>query len=805
MRRCLISNVIALAACRIASASPASPVELAPRAASTALCPKYDGQDYQDGNSASYAVTCYNTNSGSVLGVTGDPVNLGQCMEACDQQSSCVAALFHMGVNMCYLLGDVGTDTANRNYNLAVKSSGGSDITVTFSEAVNTKSGQTVKLVGSIDVLGNWDTSSGVTLDNSDYTSSNPVWKAKVEIAPGTTFQYKYIIVDSDGTVNWEAEPNHTYTVPDSATNDEVSKSDTWQKTGVASASSTFQSTVSDAVTATSTHSSTPTSTCTNAPDSRHCWSGGYNVDTDFDNQFPTTGRTVTYDWTVSNISMSPDGYERQVLAVNGQFPGPVLEANWGDNVQITIRNQMSNNGTSIHWHGVRQLNNNGQDGVPGLTECPIAPGESHTYNFKATQYGSSWYHSHFSSQYGDGVHGPIMIHGPATANYDIELGPLPVSDWYYDGVMYHASIAEHTNGVPPTADNGLINGSMTSVYGGSHHVTTLTAGKRHRVRLMNTGVDNHFVVSFDEHQMEVIASDFVPIEPYNTTNLFIGIGQRYDVIIHANQSSGAYWFRAEAQDTAGCGNNYNNGNIRSIFAYEGHESETPDSTAQDYSQRCTDETGLTPHWNSFVPEGKAGVEFTELTTSQLQQDENDGSITIYWRINGSHLQANWEVPTLEYVRTSNTSYPSDANVISLPDAGVWTYWVIQEIAGDPYNVAVPHPIHLHGHDFYVLGAGDDTWTSDKVSQLNFDNPTRRDVAMLNTNGWLALAFVTDNPGAWLMHCHISWHADEGLAVQFLETPDSIDSISSDFDSQCSSWYDFYNNDPTYLMHDSGI
>lgn len=63
------------------------------------------------------------------------------------------------------------------------------------------------------------------------------------------------------------------------------------------------------------------------------------------------------------------------------------------------------------------------------------------------------------------------------------------------------------------------------------------------------------------------------------------------------------------------------------------------------------------------------------------------------------------------------------------------------------------HPMHLHGHDFYVLGSGQGNFSS--PSQLNFVNPTRRDVAMLPANGWLVLAFETINPGAWLMHCHI--------------------------------------------------
>jgi FtsP/CotA-like multicopper oxidase with cupredoxin domain len=91
----------------------------------------------------------------------------------------------------------------------------------------------------------------------------------------------------------------------------------------------------------------------------------------------------------------------------------------------------MQDNGTSMHWHGLRQLNSNDQDGVNGVTECPIAPGDSKTYRFQATEYGTTWYHSHFSAQWGDGVQGPIIIHGPASANYDEEIGTIQVSNTY--------------------------------------------------------------------------------------------------------------------------------------------------------------------------------------------------------------------------------------------------------------------------------------------------------------------------------------------------------------------------------------
>ena len=66
-------------------------------------------------------------------------------------------------------------------------------------------------------------------------------------------------------------------------------------------------------------------------------------------------------------------------------------------------------NGTSIHWHGIRQLNTMHMDGVNGLTQCPLAPGDSFKYSFKALQYGSSWYHSHYSVQYADGLLGPLV------------------------------------------------------------------------------------------------------------------------------------------------------------------------------------------------------------------------------------------------------------------------------------------------------------------------------------------------------------------------------------------------------------
>lgn len=93
------------------------------------------------------------------------------------------------------------------------------------------------------------------------------------------------------------------------------------------------------------------------------------------------------------------------------------------------MNNNMELNGTTVHGHGVRQLDSVQYDGVPGVTQCPIAPGETLTYRYKVTQYGSSWYHSHMSLQYPEGLFGPLTFNGPATADYDEDLGALFLQD----------------------------------------------------------------------------------------------------------------------------------------------------------------------------------------------------------------------------------------------------------------------------------------------------------------------------------------------------------------------------------------
>jgi hypothetical protein len=126
-----------------------------------------------------------------------------------------------------------------------------------------------------------------------------------------------------------------------------------------------------------------------------------YNISTNYDDEnLHLKGVTRKYTLHITNETIYPDGCKNsEAKLFNASYPGPWIEACWGDDIEVTVHNHLPCNGTSIHWHGLRQLNNVENDGVNAVTQCPIAPGHSHTYKFQARQYGTSWYHSHYSLQ----------------------------------------------------------------------------------------------------------------------------------------------------------------------------------------------------------------------------------------------------------------------------------------------------------------------------------------------------------------------------------------------------------------------
>jgi Multicopper oxidase len=341
--------------------------------------------------------------------------------------------------------------------------------------------------------------------------------------------------------------------------------------------------------------------------------------------------------------------------------------------IEVTIHNDIRDpaEGTSIHWHGLLQHGSQWHDGVPGFTQCPISPGRSFTYRFKAELYGTSWWHAHYSAQYTAGLLGPLVIYGPKNIPYDIDLGPVMLSDWFHG--EYHEivrSLLEPQEDPPsPTSDNNLINGKMnfdcsnlnSSMYirgvdctnDAGYSQFRFQAGKTHRLRLMNTGADGSQRFSIDDHLLTVIANDYVPIRPYDTNVVILGIGQRTDVIVQANgDRAKSYWMRS----TITCSNSHQP-EARAIIYYDNESTEPlPDSTAPSYTNGgCANDdlSKTTPSYPIAIKE----AETTQTITITVSQNETGSWL---WHMNDISYFGDTTQPLLLLVKEGNISYTED-------------------------------------------------------------------------------------------------------------------------------------------------
>ncbi|KAK4124430.1 multicopper oxidase [Parathielavia appendiculata] len=551
-------------------------------------------------------------------------------------------------------------------------------------------------------------------------------------------------------------------------------------------------------------------SPCENTPTSRHCW-GNFSTDTNYYDVTPDTGVTKEFWLSVVEGPCAPDGYQRTCMTFNGTIPGPTIIADWGDEVIIHVTNNMANNGTSIHWHGLRMLNNALNDGVPGVTQCGIAPNENMTYRFRVTQYGSTWYHSHFSLQYAEGLFGGMILRGPTTDDYDEDLGLLFLQDWPH--VEAFAGWHQAKFGRPPPVDNGLINGTNTfdcrglaptdpkCVGSGKKFEMVFEAGKKYLIRLVNVAIDGVFQFSIDGHTLKVVAHDLVPVVPYTTDSVEITIGQRYDVIVEANAPRGNYWVRPGW--LLGCGAiNKNTDDITGIVRYDPSSTADPESTSTVTPEKvvptCLGEpVGKTVPYLALDVTNIGGGVINEILDTTFDS-------YFKWTINTSSLLLDWADPTMGQIFEGKSLFPTDYNVVGVnASSGTdpeWAVLVIQDMS----SLRLAHPIHMHGHDFWVLAEQEGIFDGN-TTVFNTVNPSRRDVATLPGNGYLAIAFQFDNPGAWLVHCHIAWHASQGLSLEFVESQAQIevDSVSrAVFDETCASWKNFK---PVWEQDDSGI
>ncbi|KAF2402873.1 laccase-1 precursor, partial [Trichodelitschia bisporula] len=506
----------------------------------------------------------------------------------------------------------------------------------------------------------------------------------------------------------------------------------------------------------------------------------------------PDTGATRTYNFHVSKETVAPDGVVKNGLVVNGQFPGPLIEANWGDWIEVIVTNDMSDEGTSLHWHGLLQKDTPWFDGVPSVSQCPIAPGDTLVYKFRADVFGSSWYHSHYSAQYAGGALGPIVIHGPKTQDYDVDLGPVMVSDWYHDD--YFTLVNRTMNGIISFSNNILINGKMNYPCQNTTFACTpnagvskfsFTSGKKHLLRIINTSAEAMIKFSIDGHTMKVVANDFVPIQPYDTNVVTVGVGQRSDVIVEATgASTDLVWMRADA---TGCA--FTDGvspqGVAGVYYESANEDDVPSSTSSVAASALTD-CGNDPlsQTQPFCPQTALD---SNPTVQNIDITFGNNGTNFVWFMNNQSFHGDYNAPVLQQANEGNLTFPAEWNVFNFASAGS------VRLILKSFFTAGAHPMHLHGHNFHVLDEGFGDW--DGVI-TNPSNPQTRDVQLLrpaqdaNTPSYIVMQWTQDNPGVWPMHCHIAWHVSGGLYINVLERPDDIQKMTIDHSvaDTCQKW-----------------
>lgn len=482
--------------------------------------------------------------------------------------------------------------------------------------------------------------------------------------------------------------------------------------------------------------------------------------------------RVVEYDLEIKREHWTPGSGLKPVSAItiNGGIPGPTLRFREGDTARIRVHNRMTREETSVHWHGI--LLPVAEDGVPHVTTPPIQPGGTHTFEFKMKHSGTYWYHSHTGLQEQEGVYGSIVVDPaggePVKANRDhvvllsdwtlerpneVMRSLLRGTEWYE---LKKGSIQSLTGAAKAGAlseffdrersrmpamdisdvayDAFLANGKKSIHLPGK-------PGETVRLRLINAGASTYFYLQSATGPLKIVAADGPPVKPISVRRLLVGMAETYDVIVKI-PATGKWEVRATAQDGSG---------YASVFLGDGEEHLAPNVPRPD-NYRMDD------HLMAAMDEMDMDDEDHPMKSGH-QMEEPERPLAPYSRLRSLHstnFPASHPRRSIElrltgdmerYIWSFNGKTFAQDGVIPIKKGEV----IRLEFIND---TMMHHPIHLHGHFFRVLaGQGNDAPLKHTI-----------DVPPM---GKRTVEFLADNPGDWLLHCHLLYHMHAGMTRIF--------------------------------------
>ena len=515
--------------------------------------------------------------------------------------------------------------------------------------------------------------------------------------------------------------------------------------------------------------------------------------------------KIVHYDLFVKDTIVNFSGKVKRAIAVNGQIPMPTLTFTEGDTAEIVVHNQLKES-TSLHWHGVFVPNK--EDGVPYLTQMPIAPNITHVYRFPIIQNGTHWYHSHSGLQEQIGMYGSLILKKRNDDLHyrkgidDIPTVPVILSEWTnYNPKNVHrmlhnasdwfaikkGSTQSYTEAIQKGYfktkfinewkrmlamdvsdiyyDKFLINGNNES------QLSQFKKGDQIRLRISNAGASSYFWLSYAGGKITVVANDGNDVEPTEVDRLIIAVSETYDVLLSIPKENTSYEFLATAEDRT---------QSASIFLGAGQKQLATRLPKLNYFKGMKMMNGMMKMNGNMDDMGMNmslqqmdmnAVMYPELSADPMHKEhkmdmengESSNAIHSMKKIrtlnyamlkspNKTVLPSHAPVRELHFELTGNMNryvWSMDNKVLSEVDKILIKKGEIVRIT--LYNNSMMrHPMHLHGHDFRVING-----------QGNYA-PLKNvlDIMPMETN---VIEFEANAEGDWFFHCHILYHMMAGM------------------------------------------
>ncbi|KAJ2833379.1 ferroxidase fet3 [Coemansia furcata] len=482
--------------------------------------------------------------------------------------------------------------------------------------------------------------------------------------------------------------------------------------------------------------------------------------------------KPVVLNWDIGYTLAKPDGKnERRVIGINGHWPPPVVYVDVGDSLTINANNKLDEP-TSLHSHGLFQNGTNYYDGAVGATECGIPPNGSFTYRMNITQSGTYWIHSHYMAQYVDGLRTPL-ISRPAAEYYQYDDEKVMMLEAWYSRNSHDIgdqllSTSEATR-LAPFLPTMLIN----SHGGPDVNATKLsfTPGKKYRLRLLNTSGTGMIRFGIEHHMLDVIELDGVDSEIKSVPSIQLSAGQRASVLVTAKDSVDYnYAYHADIFTDMQAGV------ARAELPYRGVVEYAPHAPLIEPVNIGHNMTNTTLTWDFFQDLDMVPIE--KIPSPGVNRWLPLEVRTTIYDDRREHMSFNNHTYTPPLVPSLITTLTTGYQAYYTDVYGFKAYPVVlghmEDVELAIFNMDTnSHPFHIHGHNFFIIVRGTaDHNPKNRIEAGQF--PMRRDTITLPPLSYALVRFRADNPGVWMMHCHMQFHNEQGLALTLIEAPYQI-------------------------------